>query len=321
MVLLIIGACLNLFSSAPPAVKSTVAGLALANAVMGFVNVFFSPEAQMQDHPYYIIGITTWLPFFIFLWPFLEKLQARRARASYVLASGLFLIGAWEGFNSANLMLPVNKFQAATIRKLPQLGLTPNDLVVAPSRFSDDISSWIPLIAPAKVLYTPDGENILSAGDTQIEQTFRQAIYLMLTGVNSRSFSARTEPNSPDSGLTTLICQTERAYAESPLASDRLQLRRILRQRLLPLISQLSENPSTGYMIFAAYRRVVVIDNSTDPSFDANALSKWILISNIYEDDQIKLYIGVPRFDAARDASHVDIAQPGVAVRIDAQIR
>jgi len=318
MVLLVIGAALVLFSSASVAAKATVAGLALANALFGFANVFFSPEAQMQQHPYYIMGITTWLPFLVFLWPVVEKIQARQSK--YILVTGLFLIGAWEGFASSHLMLPMNKFQAATIRQLSQQALTADDVVVAPSRFSDDISSWIPLLFSSRVLYTSDGENILSAGETESEQSPRQAMYLMLTGVDSPSFTHLTEVTSPDRAVSGLLRQTDRTYAESPLPKDRLRLRLILRQRLLPLITELSGSASDRRKLLGAYKRIVVIDSRDHPSFPEDALSRWILIQNRYQDDQIKLYIGVPKLDDEREASHVDIVEPGNAAKRDTQI-
>jgi hypothetical protein len=137
-----------LVSKTSPATKSTVAGLALASALFGFADVFFSPEAQMLQHPNYVIGIVTWLPLLCALWPFYRKLTGTGIQV--VIFSMLLSIGASEAYSSSRIMLPVNTFQLQALSELQQVQLSERDLVIAPSRFSDDIASWIPLMSRAR---------------------------------------------------------------------------------------------------------------------------------------------------------------------------
>ena len=301
VVLLVVGSVLALFSRASDATAATATGLALSNALFGFADVFFAPEAQMLQHPHYIIGITTWLPLFVFLWTFLETFDRQWMRAA--LVSGLVLIGVWEGFSSYKFALSQNVFQAAAIEQINPLHLSADDLVLAPSRFSDDISSWIPLLSPAMVLYTPDGENILSAADTRTEQTFRQALYLRMTGMNAASLNSATQAGSSDAQLGPLLQQGDRTHAESPLAKDRLLVRHMLRERLGPLFAHLDADPSIARNLLAGYRRIFVIDSNAHPSFDKSALSKWLFIETAYETNGVKIWTCHSRFTSDMNAS------------------
>jgi len=306
IVVLIVASCLALLSRASLAARATVAGLALSNALFGFADVFLSPEAQMQQHPQYIIGITTWLPLFVFLWPYLERLWKSPVRI--LLVSALVLLAFREGYASSRLMLPMNVFQAAATRALIHLDLTGQDLIIPPSRFSDDISSWVPLISPAKVLYTPDGENVLSAADTRTEQTSRQAIYLMMTGMDAASLKLKTEPGSSDAQLSPLVQQGDRTHAGSPLLKDRVELRQVLRQRLLPWVSEFEADPSAPRKILGGYKRIIIIDSALQGLFDEGALSRWLRIEKDYDIDGVKVRIGSFKFGNTSEASHPDAA-------------
>ena len=294
MLVLIVASVLTLFSRASLEVRATVAGLALSNALLGFADVFFAPEAQMLQHPFYIVGITTWLPLFVLLWPVLEKANNTPLRTAIV--SGLVILAIWEGFASFKTMLPVNAFQAAVIRQVEPLSLTAQDLVISPSRFSDDVSSWIPLLSSARVLFTGDGENILSASDTRTQQTSRQAIYLMTTGMNLASLNSRTEVGSSSAEIRPLLQQTDQTYAGSKRAKDQADLRHLLRERLGPMVSQFEADPSTTRTILAAYRRIVVVDSSENRFFDESAFSKWLTVDSSYEASGVKVYICHFRF-------------------------
>jgi hypothetical protein len=294
LLVLVVASILALFSRASLAVRATVAGLALSNALLGFADVFFAPEAQMLQHPFYIVGITTWLPLSVLLWPVLEKTNNTPLRTAIIC--GLVVLGAWEGFVSFKTMLPVNAFQAAVIRQIEPLSLTARDMVIAPSRFSDDVSSWIPLLNSARVLFTSDGENILSASETRTEQTSRQAIYLMTTGMNLASLNSTTEVGSSGVRIRPLLQQTDQTYAGSKLTKDQTELRHLLRERLGPIVSQFEADPLTTRTIFAAYRRIVVVDSSEDRLFDESAFGKWLTVENSYEASGVKVYICHFRF-------------------------
>src|SRR5262249_10523405 len=154
--------------------------------------------------------------------------------APSAIACGLLAIGIWEGFAAYRSTLSINSIQRNAIHELQRLNLTANDFVIAPSRFSDDVSSWIPLMSPAKVLFAANAENILSASDTGTVQTARQSLYLMMAGMNVASLEQSLAPNSSDSQIRPLLQQTDQTYAGSPLLADQQKLRSLLQERLVP---------------------------------------------------------------------------------------
>jgi hypothetical protein len=288
MVLLVVGGGLAFLSRAPLGTKATAAGLAFANAIFGLANAFFAPEAQMLQHPQYMIGIVTWLPLIVFSWTFIEKARVARLRVAVICA--LVLVGLIEGVSSFRMMLSINLFQKAAFGELQPLNLSEQDLVIAPSRHSDDVSSWIPLMSSAKVLFTGTGENILSARQTQREQTTRQALYLMMTGLDLKSLIARTQMGSSDLEIRPLLQQTDQTYAGSPLAKDQAKLRNALRDRLAPLVSQFEMAPQTTRGILGPYRRILVVDEAGHGFFDPSAFSKWLTIEQSQDANGVKIY-------------------------------
>jgi hypothetical protein len=292
VLLLVVAAGLALVSRASLAARTTVAGMALSNALFGFSNVFLPAEAQMLDHPTYIIALTTWLPLLVFGWAFLEQFDSRPFRTA--LIGMLALIGAWEGYAGYRSSLPTNLLQAAAIEELEKLVLTAKDLVIAPAQFSDDISSWIPLVSPAKVLFTSDGENILSASDTRTEQTFRQGVYLTTAGMTPTLFTSMTE-SATDFRFNALVQQGDRAYQRSPLAADRLHAQLLVRERLGPLLARLYSEPALTRDLLAAYERIIVIDSSSNPFFDPPSFSRWLAIERQYEHNGTRVWICRPK--------------------------
>lgn len=224
----------------------------------------------------------------------LEKANNTPLRTAIV--NVLVTLGVWEGFVSFKTMLPVNAFQAAVIRQVEPLSLTAQDMVIAPSRFSDEVSSWIPLLNSARVLFTSDGENLMSASGTRTEQTSRQAIYLMMTGMNLASLNSTTEVGSSAVQIRPLLQQADQTYAESKLAKDQADLRHRLRERLGPIVSQFETDLSSTRTIFAADRRIVVVDSSEDRFFDESAFAKWLTVESSYEASGVNVYICHFRF-------------------------
>jgi len=305
LLILFAAAILVLFSRASLAVRSTVAGLALASVVFGFVDVFFAPEAQMLQHPHYVIALVTWLPLIVGMWPVLEK--SRRLFSRSALVCGLLAVALWEGFSSYRMTLPTNSFQRSAIHELEQLNLTENDLVIAPSRFSDDVAAWIPLMSPAKVLFAANGENILSAADTRTLQTARQSLYLMMAGMTVATLERSLAPNSSDAQIRPLLQQTDQTYAGSPLQADQMKLRNMLRERLVPDVSRFENDPATSADILRGYNRIYVIDSDTNPFFKEANFTQWLVPDNARREDGITIWSCRPRFgdrDLQRHYSH-----------------
>jgi hypothetical protein len=288
--LLVLGAVLALISTTSLAARATVAGLALSNALFAFSAVFFPPSTQMLSHVNYVLTLTTWLPLIVAGWVILEKFGRLGVGLIIVLA----LTALWEGFATYRVNLSVNSLQAAAIDEVEKLALTPKDLVVAPGQFSDDISSWVPLVSSARVLYTPNAENILSLDSIRSEQTFRQALYLTLGGMNLAHLTSITESGKFDL-FNSLEQHGDRGYQNSPLEADRLRVGTTLRERLGPLLSRLESNPTSANPLFVGYRRVVVIDSSVHPLFQPSAFAPWLEIEQVYQRNGTRVWICRPK--------------------------
>jgi hypothetical protein len=210
------------------------------------------------------------------------------------VTSILAMVALWEGFAVYSTNRPVNILQAEAIEEVEKLALTPKDLVVAPGQFSDDISSWVPLVSPARVLYTPNAENILSLDGIRTEQTSRQALYLAMGGISPTRLVSMTESDKL-SPLNSLEQHGDRGYHISPLEADRLHVRRILRERLGPLLSRLQSNPASANSLFNGYGRVIVIDSSSAPLFQPAAFASWLEIEQAYQRNGTRVWVCRPK--------------------------
>lgn len=290
VLLLVLGSVLALISRTSLAARATVTGLALSNALFAFSAVFFPPSTMMLNHVNYVLTLTTWLPLTVAAWTIVEKFRLLQISVLIVL----ILTALWEGLATYRTNLPVNILQYAAIQELEKLALTSNDLVVAPGQFSDDISSWVPLVSPARVLYTPNAENILSLDSIRSEQTSRQALYLTLGGLDSTRLNSIVESGKVEP-LNALEQHGDRGYHISPLEADRLHVRTILRERLGPLLSRLQSNPIISSPLFSGFERVVVIDSSGTPFFQPSTFSPWLELEQTYQRNGTRVWICRPK--------------------------
>jgi hypothetical protein len=293
VLLLVVASGLALLSRASLAAKATVAGLALSNALFAFSDVFFPASAQMLSHVNYTLILTTWLPLIVALRPWLEKFDGRPLRLA--MPTIITVIALWEGFASYRSNLSVNMVQTSAIAEFEKLSLTAKDLVVASGQFADDLSSWVPLIEPARVLYTPNGENILSADTIRTDQAFRESVYLEMGGKNRATLISMTDSGSPDFLLSALVQHGDRGYQRPPLVTDRLHARSLVRERLGPMLMQLESDPASARRLFEGHDRVIVMDSSSQPFFKPSAFSPWMEIEQTYERDGTRVWVCRPR--------------------------
>jgi hypothetical protein len=295
VLLLVIASALAQFARASLAARATVTGLALSNALLAFYDVIFpNPTTLMRTHVNYLLALTTWLPLLVFGLPFLEQLNSRFLRS--MLMSALVLLGLWEGYASYRLNLPVNLFQAAAVDELQQLRLSAKDLVIAPAQMSDDLSCSVPLMSPARVLFTRDAENVLPLDRIRGELNFRQALYLEMRGINHASFLSLTDPATPLFRLGPIAQFAELALMSSPLKADNLRAQRLIRERLAPVLAQLEADPAQARSLLAGVDRIIVIDDGHQPLFDPAPFSRWLQIEESYESRGTRVWICRSRF-------------------------
>lgn len=293
VVLLLAVSVLALLSRTSLVAKAVVVGLAVSNALLAFSDVFFPPTTLLLDHINYILVLTTWLPLMVVLSPWLKKFDRRPLRIA--LPTIIAMIALWEGFSGYRSNLPTNMTQKSAIAELGKLTLTDKDLVIGSAQFPDDISSWVPLIAHARVLYTPNGENILSAESIRTDQSFREAVYLEMSGKDHAALISMTGIGSSDSQLNAIVRHGDAGYQRSPLAADRVYVRALIRDRLGPLLARLESDPASARYLFQGYDRIVVIDSISEPVFKASALSPWLQIQQAYERNGIRIWICRPK--------------------------
>jgi hypothetical protein len=203
---------------------------------------------------------------------------------------------------SAEELIAINLLQAAAVDELGALRPSAKDLVIAPAEFSDDISCWVPLMSPAKVLFTRDAENILPADEIRGEQALRQALYLEMGGINHAKFLSLTDPGTPVFRLNHIAVFGELGLMSSPL-KDHLRARSIIRDRLEPMLAHLDADPASASPLLTGYDRIIVIDSGTNPFFDPAAFSHWLKIEKAYESKGTKVWICHSAFNSSPNAS------------------
>lgn len=285
-------AILAMFSRVSSAGKTVAAGLAIASGLLGFANVIFPQEALMLIHFNYVNALSTWLALFVFLWPLLMN---RSRRWLPILSGGLVVLALAQGYANYVRSLDFNQLQRAAVAEVRQVGLTASDTVLAPANMSDDISCWIPLVSPAKVVFTRDAENVLSPDRIYAAQALRQAFYLQVTGTTYQSFSALTGPENRRPIPGSFVLFGEEAYLGSSLTADRIRGRSLIRQRLLPALGRLESEPQLGPFLFFGAQRIVIIDDDRKPNFVRSALDKWIDIVSEKHGNGIWLMVGRPK--------------------------
>jgi hypothetical protein len=272
--------------------KATVAGFAVASGLLAFANVVFPQESLMLIHFNYVNALPMWLALFVVAWPLVANRSRHWAPA---IVGALVVIALLEGYANYLRSLDFNELQGAAVAEVKQLGLTSVDTVVAPANMSDDISCWIPLLSPAKVVFTRDAENMLPPDRIQGEQALRQAFYLQLTGVTYDSFSALTEPGSSRPIPGSFVLFGEDAYLGSPVSADRAYGRALVRERLLPALGRLRGDSEIGQFLFFGAKRVFVIDDDRKPNFVRSVLAKWIDITSETDENGIRIIMGRPK--------------------------
>lgn len=294
VLVLVTGACLALFSRASVvAARVTVAGLALSSALFAFSDVFFPVTAIVLIHVNYFIALTTWLPWIVVLWPWIERFDGRLLRVVFV--SLLLVTGTWEAFANYRTSLSVNSLHAAAVIEIEGLALKPKDLLLAPAQFSDDISCWVPLVSPAKVLFTRDAENVLSADIIRGEQALRQALYLEARGISHATLLSWTDAGAPDWRMNSIALFGEMGYLSSPLQSDHLKAKKLVRDRLGPMLAQLESDPTSANFLFRGYDRVIVIDGVSEPLFQPPAFAPWLEIEQAYQRNGMRIWVCRPK--------------------------
>ncbi len=292
VVFLAAAACVALVSRCSFATRATVAGLAFANVLFAFSGVFLAPTVMMTVHVNYLVALTSWLPIFVIVWQWVERFNGRLLRVA--LASILLGIGVWEAYAGYRVSLPLNTLQASAIKEVERLNLKANDLVLAPAQFSDDISCWIPLLSPARVLYTQDAQDV-SPDSMRGEQNFRQAVYLETIGVGHAALLSLTAPGVPEWRMNPIALFGEMPILWSPLSSDRTGVKEMVRERLGGTLAQLEAEPSSANYLFRGYGRVIVMDGSREPLFQPSAFTQWLEIEQAYERDGVRVWICRPK--------------------------
>jgi hypothetical protein len=105
------------------------------------------------------------------------------------------------------------------------------------------------------------------------------------------SLDARTRDKSSDADIHSLLQQTDRTLAGSPLVEDRAKVRHLLKDRLAPIFLQLQNDPTASGDMLNGYERIIVIDDNAHPIFNDSAITNYLVISQSYERGGVRIYV------------------------------
>ena len=248
-------------------VRAVLGGFGIAMGLIQFVH-----------HVESFYTLAFWLPLIPIAMAIASRVPATIVRGGAGVATAALIAFAILDVRAATTAWrPFNRANGELARAFGMLDLTPDDVVVTPvhgfetTRFPvHPEASWVPLVRPATVLYTPAGKRMLPPGST--ESAERLAAYLYLEGEDVRSVRAM---------LAAPAETTERQFLagygrelEAPLqALDAGTLPRFLR------VSQ----------------RLIVADYKDDPIFKTERIERLFVTERVVRTGAWRITIAVPR--------------------------
>jgi len=186
-----------LLRTLPAEVKWPLVGLGLANMGLMLGDVFFSETAlSISHHAGYFVHATAAVLLAFILSAVCVRLRAttRYSRLALSAVVILFAVNAMLLSEATyRTFLPLNQRQVEIVGLLKSTPVRADDLLIVHAKISDDACEWVPLATGAKVLYCRNAAALLTPNQNHTIQRFRQALYLYLTGMDSRHLERITE--------------------------------------------------------------------------------------------------------------------------------
>jgi hypothetical protein len=263
--------------SIPPEVKLPLAGLGATVMVLMLGDAFVpSTVLLLSGHAGYFLHTT-----FTLLVTFLTSaaVVGHRARAPQIrvaagIAVGLIALnGMLVSSGLYRTCLPMNRAQAELARLLSSWHPAEGDLLVARTRSVDDtLCGWGALLLDGHVLFCTDAMTMLTPSQNRTEQSFRQAVYLYLSGKDSHYLQRIVDDPDPQ----PMYQLGYWAEAISLSREEQNEGRKAIQADLLPVLKQVESHDVVVRTFFHQFRRVVVIDNLQNPTFSSARLALFL---------------------------------------------
>lgn len=252
-----------------------IVSIGVANALMLLANCIIDPRLLVSHHAGYFVQLSLGLELCGICYWSKNFVSQRFFKIATATASVLFICnGAFASRAVVRANVDTNTRGAAFAHVVNELHLNSDDMVVAPAKEVDDISTSVPLLSRAKVLYTPEAEILLGPGDERL-MSERHAAYLYLSGRDSNWVEAQLSNHLIPPAVLSLGQRFELQYhRREDLTEEEV------RQNLLPELHALDFDGNSA--VIAGSRRVVILDDVNHPTFDDFHVHRLLTVSSDY---------------------------------------
>jgi hypothetical protein len=256
---------------ARPEVRATLAALGLATALLFVSDVLITSSLQISNHVNYLIHTTVAVLVVALGGDAYERVARRVPRWVITGVAALtFGYGCVAGYVNYAWFREENVARAQLARELASAG--PGDLVIAANDFWEDEASWLPLAAPAQVLFSLSAGLALPAEAAPIEAR-RLALLLYLQGETVAGVERLLSEPGPTPAQRFLagfrrIQPLTGAEREHVLAAVRVEL-------LPPLAAAERLGPEVRDFL-RGFRRIFVLDRRDRPFFENTRLDRVV---------------------------------------------
>ena len=261
-----------------------IVSIGIANGLMLLADCIIDPRLLVSHHAGYFVQISLGLETCaVGYWA--KDFCSRRLLKIAAAATSIFFVcsGVLASWAAVRVNADTNSQGASFAQVIRNLNLSSEDLVLAPAKDVDDFSTAVPLLSRAHVLYTPEAEILLGAGDENLMNQ-RLAAYLFLSGRDSNWLDSQLSKHLLPSSVLTLGQRFELQYQHRPNL-----LEREVRQNVSPRLQMLDSGVKPP--VFAGSRRVIVLDDIDHPTFDDSHVNQLLTISEDYKMGRIRVRV------------------------------
>ena len=261
-----------------------IAAIGLANVCLLLADCLIDPRLLVSHHAGYFVQLSLGLELCALAY-WAENLFSRRLFAVGAAATSIFFVlnGVLASWAAVRRSAETNASLGQFASVMSGLNLSSEDLVIAPAKEVDDVSTTVPLLSRAHVLYTPEAEILLGPGDESLMRE-RQAAYLFLSGQDSSWLETQLSKHLLPSAILTIGQRFALQYRRRP---DLLEQE--VRQNLLPRMVALDRGVIPP--VFALSHRVIVLDDVGHPIFDDSHVSRVLRVNEDYKSGAIRVRV------------------------------
>lgn len=270
---------LGLFRGLSPEIKWPVIGLGLSNLLLLLGDVLFSEAAlQISHHAGYFVHLTVTIMVVLLAAEAAEHFHANRNTGWRIGLAGILAILTFNGIfislaNYRRLFLLNNdlvEFAQILRSSAPEQG----DVIIARALTVDDNCAWVSLVSSAHSLFCRNAQVLLSPEQNLNIQRFRQALYLYFSGKNRSWAESVFNSANNETELSRLMFLGE--YSSD--AKERNKHIDSTRTGLIPFLTKIESNDREVHSFLSSYRRILVIDNVSRPTFVEDKLSTYLRV-------------------------------------------